>query len=259
MLGLELCGGFSLAPDGAEEGAAAMGVAPVTNVARLSAFVDACEGLRGRKRARRALRLVADNAWSPMEALVAALLALPLEEGGYGLGRCILNKRHETPETLKTTTARSSRVPDIMIPHTGVGFNYDGNSHLDLASIVEATERLCAEPGSGAADRQLRARLQAVRAKALDDLRRNRELAAQGLTILPVVKGDVYGEGGLDTVVAQAVAAIEAHAGKRLDAQREALASRFALKKRQELIWSLVPGKDRTLPDFGFDDEFVRL
>lgn len=259
MLGLELCGGFSLAPDGAEGGATAMGVAPVTSVARLSAFVDACEGLRGRKRARRALRLIADNAWSPMEALVAAMLALPLEEGGYGLGRCLLNERHETPEPLKATTACASRVPDIMIPDTGVGFNYDGYGHLDLASIVEATERLCADPGSGAADRQLRTRVQAVREKAVDDMRRNRELAAQGLTVFPVVKEDVYSEGGLDAVVAQAVAALEAHTGKRLVAQREALASHFAMKKRQELIWSLAPGEDRTLPDYGFDDEFIRL
>lgn len=259
MLGLELCGGFSLAPGGAQEGNAVMNVAPVTSVAKLSAFVDSCEGAHGRKRACRALKLIADNAWSPMEAVVATMLALPLEEGGYGLGHCKLNERHDTPAALQAITAHASRVPDIMVPNTRVGFNYDGTGHLDLASIVKATQRLCVDPGSREADRQLRESVQTVRAKAVDDMYRNRELAAQGLTVFPVVKEDLYREGGLDAVVAQAVAAIEAHTGKRLDLQREALASQFAMKQLQELIWSLVPGKNRTLPDDGVEDEFVRI
>lgn len=242
MVGFECCGGFSLDPESPGCGNAKMNVPSQSRVARLMRFACSASRIRGARRALRALKFVADDAWSPMEAVIATMLMLPIEEGGYGLGPCELNRRFETPDALRAAAACSSRVPDILISGSGVGFNYDGEYHLDLNSIVAAVHGFDANPESSSAKDELRLSLSRVRRKAIDDMRRNRELAAQGLVVFPLTKEDMYRSGGLDAVVSQAASAIEARTGKRLVAQREALADSSAAQQRQELIRSLIPG-----------------
>ncbi|MGI6032870.1 MAG: hypothetical protein ACOX69_05585 [Coriobacteriales bacterium] len=259
LLGFELCGGYALDPENPNGGGATMNVAPVTSVEKLDDFASQAKGIAGVNRARQTVRLLSDDAWSPMEAVIATMFALPLQQNGYGIGPCILNERHETPTKLRNTTRRSSRVPDIIIPHTNVGINYDGEGHLDLNSIVEATRSFDANPGSSSADRELRQSMDTVRAKVVDDVKRNRELAAQGLTVFPVVKEDLYRQGGLDALVAQVVSAIEAYTSTHLELQREILASEFAARERQQLVWSLLPGSNGKLADTNIDDAIVRM
>lgn len=243
MLGFELCGGFSRDAEDPIGGPATMNVAPVTSCARIAAFLDSAHEVPGMGKAREALELLADNAWSPTEAVVATMAALPLEEFGYGLAPLELNRRVETPDALAFAAAAGSRVPDILFAGTTVGINYDGAVHLDLESIVDATRALERNPGEGVFARALDDAVRKVRAKVVDDIRRNRELAADGLTVFPVVKEDLYERDGLDRVMAQVVAAIEAHDGRDLSAQRRVLASRVARESRYELIRSLMPGK----------------
>lgn len=240
MVGLELCGGFSLNADMRDSRHVTMDVPPVTSVAKLKAFTLSASRIRGAGNARRALKFVMDDAWSPMEAVVATMLAMPIEKGGYGLGPCDLNRRFDTPQSLLVASARSSRVPDILIPRAGVGFNYDGENHLDLNSIVAAVREVDAHPESASASLDLQSRLAKVRGKAVDDLRRNRELAALGLTISPLVKEDLFRPRGLDAVVAQAMSAIEVHTGRRLIAQRKALVDETAVARRDEVLRSLI-------------------
>ncbi len=75
--------------------------------------------------------------------------------------------------------ARASRVPDIEIVGTHVGFNYDGSQHLNLEAILES-----ARTGKDA-EKIMRE----VREKSRDDILRNRELMAMGRLILPVTSG----------------------------------------------------------------------
>ncbi len=126
LLGYELCGAYALDPFDSRHGEARMGFAPVTSVRAIRTFLDRARGVRGSDKARETLRFLSDNAWSPAEAALAALLALPLECYGYGFGPCLLNGRIQTPAELAGTTNARSRVPDIMIPGTKVGINYDG-------------------------------------------------------------------------------------------------------------------------------------
>ena len=51
--------------------------------------------------------------------------------------------------------------------------------------------------------------MRSVREKAVDDVRRNRELAADGLTVFPITKEDLREKGGLDRVMRQVVESIE--------------------------------------------------
>ena len=94
LLGYELCGTFGRDPADPMMGTVAFGIEAATSVAKIREFLVACTYLPGKEDAYRALTYVADNAWSPMEAVLATMLTLPLTEGGYGMGELRLNVRH---------------------------------------------------------------------------------------------------------------------------------------------------------------------
>ena len=111
-----------------------------------------------------------------------------------------------------------------------MGFNYDGRVHLDLDAIVEAAQK-----------GNLAAAIRDVREKYLDDLKRNRELAAMGRVILPVTSSDLFAPGGLDVVMLEAALAMEEFDGRSASHLRTLLGRPSAGSHRQQLIWSLLP------------------
>lgn len=236
LLGYELCGAYAIDPIDPRHGEASMGLVPATNVRSICAFLDRARGVRGSDKARETLRFLSDNAWSPAEGALAALLALPLERYGYGFGPCLLNGRIQTPAELAGTTDARSRVPDIMIPGTNVGINYDGAGHLDLGRVSDAAREQALHPQSAHAKRSLQESLDAVRGKAVDDIRRNRELSAQGLVVFPVVKEDLRAPHGLDHVVRQMLLAMDTPARAQHAFLVELLDISFAARERQMLV-----------------------
>lgn len=258
MLGLELCGGFSRNADDPINGDVVMNITAATSTAKIGRFLDSAHLLSGTKAARRTLRLFEGEAWSPLEAVVATTMMLPLEGYGYGLGKCKLNPRYRTPERLAGTTNKDSRVPDIMIGGTSVGINYDGGGHLNLDSIAKAAMGLGQDPGSSQRERELDEALRKVRMKALDDIRRNRELTADGLTVFQVYKEDLYEYGGLDKVMMQVLTALELREGWNVDDQMAILRSSFARRERQALVYSMMPGS-KQVPPSNVEDAFVRI
>ncbi len=242
LLGFELCGEYSRDAADPRCGNATFDIAPATTVERIRAFLDQTHWLRGAKSARMALEFIADNAWSPTESVIAALANLPLHQLGYELSPCLMNKRVYTPAELKRTTHVESRVPDILLADTNIGFNYDGGGHLDLESIADTAIELGRNPESQVAQDVLKNAVHRVRNKAIDDIRRNRELAANGYIIFPVTKEDLYEYGALDNVMLQAISAIEQFANRDLSPQRHSIANHTLTEMRQELIWSLLPG-----------------
>ena len=111
-----------------------------------------------------------------------------------------------------------------------MGFNYDGRAHLDLEAIVEAARK--GDPAAA---------MREVREKYLDDLKRNRELAAMGRVILPVTSSDLFAPGGLDAVMLEAALAMEEFDGRSASHLRTLLGRPSAGSHRQQLIWSLLP------------------
>ena len=243
MLGHELCGSFSRDPNDPRNGQVALDLTPVTSKARIAAYMEKASHLHGITAARRTLELLSDNAWSPTESLVATIVSLPIALFGYGLGACALNKRLEMPEQLRWTTDMSSRVPDILFPGVNVGLNYDGAVHLDLDSVIDAAVELERHPGEGWSQAQLDSVMRSVRSKAVDDIRRNRELAANGYLVFPVVKEDLYDEGALDRLMAQVFEIAEEFFKCDYSLQKRMLKLPLGRARRQELIWSLLPGK----------------
>ncbi|MDO4399555.1 MAG: hypothetical protein Q4D27_01245 [Coriobacteriia bacterium] len=241
MLGLELCGTFSRDPADPYNGRISYGVAPATNVSRIRKFIDEAKGIRGIERARVSASFLSDNAWSPTEALIASLLRLPVDSLGYGLGPLKLNLRVMRSKDLPGS--RSSRVPDILVDGTSIGINYDGLEHLDLMSIVQATMDVAENPESPNPSNELQKTILEVREKALDDIRRNRELASGGYFAFPVVMEDLYAKGGLDAVVGQILDAIENRDEGDMSVQRRHLAKRQLSDERYRMILSFLPGK----------------
>ena len=241
MLGHELCGTFSRDAEDPYNGPVTYGVQPATSVERIHRFLAEAKSIHGIDAARTSIEYLNDSAWSPTESLVAALLRLPMDSLGFDFGELELNKRVSPSAILPG--AAESRVPDILIASTPVGVNYDGAVHLDLDSIVTAARELEANPELLQAQETLTKKVKAVRAKAVDDIRRNRELSAEGLAVFPVVKEDLYPKGGIDQIAAQLIATIEQLTDRDMTAQKAILQMKRLSDARWRMALSLLPGK----------------
>jgi len=120
------------------------------------------------------------------------------------MGPVTLNERVMVGEPDESGIMRS-RYPDLSFSFAPVGLNYDGEDHLDLAGLVHAAHTATMAEGKEQAEAKtaLWDKLEAVRAKVVDDNRRNRQLAASGRIVFPVTKEDVYGWGNLDELTWQ--------------------------------------------------------
>lgn len=241
-LGHELCGCFVRDAADDRNGPVDMGVPPVASRASIGRFLERSSGLAGSKNARRTFRLLSDNAWSPMESAIAAVMSLPVRDGGYGIGRCTLNMRVRVRAGLEASAFRSSRVPDILVEDTCVGINYDGTGHLDLQSVARAAEALGRDPHASQRGCELREILHRTRAKMVDDMRRNRELAADGLVVFPMTKEDLYEYGALDRVMAQVLVALHEREGWDVAGHLDTVWDERRRSERYSLLRSLIPG-----------------
>ena len=241
MLGHELCGGFSRDAEDPYNGPVTYGIHPTTSVERIAGFLEEARYIHGIDRARESLKYLNDNAWSPTESLVAAVIRLPMDSLGYGFGELELNPRVFPNASLPG--AADSRVPDIMIAGTPVGVNYDGAAHLDLDSIVSAARALEANPELVQARISLSNAVRNVRAKVVDDIRRNRELAADGLAVFPVVKEDLYTKGGLDQIIGHLIIVIEMLTSMDMSEQKRVLRMKRLGEERWRMAMSLLPGR----------------
>ena len=240
MLGHELCGTFCRNAASPYNKSVIYGAPPLTSVARIAKFLEDSRSIIGIGKARKTLSFLNDNAWSPTESLIAAYLRLPIDDLGYELGELSLNPR--VPFESRLPGAKSSRVPDIMITGTPVGINYDGLVHLDLSPVIRAAVELGAHPEAAYTQAELNKAAARVRNKALDDIRRNRELAVDGLTVLPVTKEDLYTQNGLNQLVSQLLDFLERFDGRDVKRQRKSLRQRLLNEDRYRLMLSFLPG-----------------
>ena len=241
MLGHELCGSFARNAEDPYNGNIVYNLKPLTSAAKIARFLEEAKSMRGIGAARDTVKLLNDNAWSPTESIIAAFLRLPIDCLGFDLGELSLNPRVDL--TAPLPGAKSKRYPDIVIAETPVGVNYDGLVHLDLASIVRASAEMGAHPEMSQAQFEVDRAIRNVRAKALDDIRRNRELAASGLYVLPVLKEDLYTPNGLEMLVRQLVDSLERLTDRDMSVQKSILDSGAFSAARHRMLLSLLPGK----------------
>ena len=264
LAGMELCGCFSQSAQNPRTGDAVYGIEPVTSVSRIREYAERAKSVRGSSRAIEAIELIEGQAWSPMEALIAALAILPMDKLGLDLGRVRLNPRKELGERLSRLSSAASRVPDIMFMGTNVGINYDGEDHFRLDGIARAAVALDRDPGNADRAQELADAFAEARGRIVSDKRRDRDLMSLGLTVFPVAKEDLLEPGGFDRVMGQVVEAIERSEHRDLTAQRMALADGRLADARYALMRSLMPGGSSkgvaaSMSDLhmGFDDAMV--
>ena len=126
LLGFELCGSYRLDNEGESE-RGFRNAPPLTNVTMLSSYIAKCDGLRGIKNARRALRFIADGSASPMETALTMLLTLPYKLGGYGFPLPLLNCPVHVPVNNRRIKAKSKYYCDIYWPDMQVDVEYDSD------------------------------------------------------------------------------------------------------------------------------------
>lgn len=241
MLGHELCGTFARDADDPYNGPVAFEVPPLTSASKIERFLAHAKNIRGIGVARASLACLNDNAWSPTESVISAFLRLPIGCLGFDFGELVLNPRVDLAQPLPG--AKKKRYPDIMVADTPVGINYDGLVHLDLNSIVKAAAHMGAQPGLMQAQSEVDQAVARVREKVLDDIRRNRELATSGLSILPVLMEDLYAPDGLEQIAMELVRLLERLAGRDMAIQRLVLEGKVLSKERHRKLLSLLPGK----------------
>lgn len=121
MLGFELCGTYS--SFGQEE--TSYQAIPLTNVARISGFIEKSASFQGKQAAQRAIRHVIDGSASPRETQLAMMLSLPYRHGGYGFPAPKLNYVVDLPKHLG---ARKRYVLDLYWPELKLDVEYDSNA-----------------------------------------------------------------------------------------------------------------------------------
>ena len=242
LLGYELCGYFTRDADNPARGPITDNIPPATDVEEIRDYLDAAAGIAGMSKARHAIKFIADRALSAPEAVLATMYSLPATERGYGMGPVALNQRIELADGIGPE-AHGARYPDILFAFAPMGINYDGGDHLNLSGLVKAArDAACAGAETKIdAERILSTKMVELREKAVDDIRRTRELAAQGLIIFPATKEDLNGWGKLDALTRQVLACARTVFGVDTSCYDELLEDGEFSRERQKLLESMLP------------------
>lgn len=105
----------------------AYGAAPVMTVAGLRDFAaTACRGPAS-GRARAIADLALDGSASPMETALALMLTMPVELGGFGIQKPLLNVAIDTSALDEGIRGRDLVTPDMLWPDQKVALEYDSS------------------------------------------------------------------------------------------------------------------------------------
>lgn len=98
-------------------------------------------GVKGARKAQRALRRVRDGARSPMETALALMIMCPIEDGGLGFTNIELGHRMNMPPNLQPMFSSSYLELDLYFPSRKVALEYDGAKHAELNRRTHDSDR----------------------------------------------------------------------------------------------------------------------
>lgn len=106
-------------------------ISPIMSCDGLELMAARAERTTAASRASKAARLAFDGSASPMETALALLFALPVEYGGFGLPRPVLNKPIDVSGYRGALSDRDQVSPDFLWPEMRVALEYDsGEFHF---------------------------------------------------------------------------------------------------------------------------------
>lgn len=176
-LGLELCGSYSIPDRDLTESSlfsdnkTVYGLPPITNVGRITSFIEQASGISGLRLARRALDYLQNGSASPMETVLTLLLTLPYRLGGYGLPQPRLNARVKpSPITRGYKEGKAYYALDLYWHEARIAVEYDSDLHHTGADRIN------------------------------EDSMRRTDLALMGINVITVTRQQVYGIADFDRV-----------------------------------------------------------
>ena len=186
---MELCGRYSLSPVGNQRNNAKYQLEPVTSLERIKRYSNLTKVRGGAKTLRQALNYAMEGSASPSETILALMMSLPQELGGYGF--------------MKPTLNATLMVPDEHIGRVG-GLKYsldafwqDAYTDLEYESVefhldpLAAASLVAAKDGNRDSDSSAEMRRREYIAKADADRRRLRDLQYLGIRVIPVTSFDL--------------------------------------------------------------------
>ena len=203
-LGYELCGVYSM-PNAYDKNVPKRGFynrQPLTSIKKLKAFLDSMPGVKGRKKAMRALRYLRDGSASPMETKLAILLTLPYMLGGFGFSLPEMNKRIDVPKALMGHFRKGYYVCDLFWPDERIAVEYDSDQQHT------GSERI-----------------------ANDSIKKN-ALAMAGVRVVTVTKLQLYRSAELE----KAARTIAGYMGRRLFSRKSDFPA-MHLELREQMLW----------------------
>ena len=101
----------------------------LTSTKALKAFTSHMEGVKGRKKAARALRYIAGGSASPRETILFMLLTLPYKLGGYGLPMPAFNRQINLGKMQKKSRGKAYYKCDLFWAEAEFAVEYDSTMH----------------------------------------------------------------------------------------------------------------------------------
>ena len=137
QLGLELCGGYTLAahktgfkdPDDAKRGFVSR--PPLTSKEKLVSVLARSAGDFDQKRLTSALRYIENGSNSPRETILYLLLVLPYRYGGYGFSVPVLNPELTPVRGARKSASKEHFKGDLFWPEHRLDVEYDSTAHHD--------------------------------------------------------------------------------------------------------------------------------
>lgn len=123
-LGCELCGAYTLQPDGCAD---YQRVSPPTCVHALDAFLSECGSVANIAIARKALKYVSSVSRSPMETAIATTLCLPCYRGGCGFPKPEMNALITYKRKLNTNRTKPYYLCDLYWRESQLCLEYDSD------------------------------------------------------------------------------------------------------------------------------------
>lgn len=137
-IAFEMCGSYSLAPDGSSFASCARAI----TAKKLNGQISRIGNMRGVEQARRAASCVIDGSASPAETKLAMLLCLRRTLGGYGLPKPTMNERIFVTEAARASTPNRSFVCDLYWKNAKLDVEYDSDQfHASSEGIASDAQR----------------------------------------------------------------------------------------------------------------------
>jgi len=137
QLGLELCGGYTLAahktgfkdPEDAKRGF--VDRPPLTSKERLVSVLARTAGTFDQKHLSNVLHYIENDSNSPRETILYLLLILPYRYGGYGFSTPVLNPELTPVRMAKKSASKGHFNGDLFWPEYKLDVEYDSTAHHD--------------------------------------------------------------------------------------------------------------------------------